>query len=49
MVVFYRVLFHTWKKTAEYLLCVYAHLNKHKAGADQLPEKSVEDHHLDVR
>lgn len=48
-VVFYLVLFRTWKKTIEYFLCVCTHLNKHKSGVDQLPEKSVKDCHLDVR
>lgn len=47
--VFYLVLFHTWKKTVEYFLCAYTHLNKRKSGADQLPEKSAEDGHLGAR
>lgn len=49
MVVFYLVLFPTWKKKVEYFLCVCAHLNKRKSGANQLPEKPVKDCHLDVK
>ena len=45
--VFYRYYFIHERKV-ECFLYVYMHLNKHKSGPDQLPEKSVEDCHLDV-